>query len=69
MSPLDAIAVAEWATLAMGARAVFGRAADPTDVREFRLSVRHATEAMPGLSVVEWEFVSPAGVSVAGGEL
>jgi len=69
MHPLDAIAVAEWATLGMSARAVFGRAADPADVREFRLTVRHAAEALPGLSVVEWEFVGPSGVSVAGGEL
>jgi len=60
-------ASAEWAVAGMALRAIFGRAADPVDVVELRLSVTR--EAIPGLAVVEWEFIDSDGMTVAGGAL
>jgi hypothetical protein len=68
MSPQsDPLFAAEWAIAGMALRAIFGRAADPVDVVELRLSVTR--ETLPGLAVIEWEFIDRQGMAVAGGAL
>jgi len=68
MSPpfADPLASAEWALAAMALRSIFGRA-DPAEAVELRVSVTR--DALPGLAVIEWEFVDRAGMCVAGGGL
>jgi len=66
-APVPIALACEWAIAAAMLRAVFARAADPVEVTELRLSV--TASAYPGLAVIEYEFVNPAGMAVAAGTL
>lgn len=66
-APVPLGAACEWAIAAAMLRAVFARAADPVEVSELRLSI--TSSAYPGLAVIEYEFVNPAGMAVAAGVL
>jgi len=67
-STSEAIAAAEWGTLYMALRAVFGRANyESPDLAEIRISV--TAEAVPGLGVIEYEFVGSDGLAFAGGRV
>lgn len=64
----QALAAAEAALLSMALRAVFSRTgAERPDLRELRISC--TAEAVPGLAVIEWEFIDNEGMAFAGGVL
>ena len=57
----------EWALAAMALRSIFARDSDPLEVREFRITLTR--ETLPGLAVIEWEFITHDGFAVGGGAL
>lgn len=62
---VEASHAAEFAVLAMALRAVHARAvSDEPEVLSLRLTV--TPDALPGLAVIELEFVNRAGMAVGG---